>query len=95
MEADMAKSGESSGQYFAAPEPPADSPEEGMQRARELAQRYMPETVKLAAATAFGDSNATVWTRLQGGRLIAQIAGAVPEAMPEASRPGGDGGAHA
>jgi len=81
--------------YFAAPEPPTTSASEGMEWGQELARRYLPEDVRLAAAIAFGDSNATAWTRLQAGRLIAQIAGAIPETIPEASQPGGDGGARA
>jgi len=90
----MTKSDETTGHYFSAPEPPTDSEEEGMEWGRALARRYLPSDVKLAAAIAFGDSNATAWTRLQAARLIAQIAGAIPEAMPDASQPGGDG-AHA
>ena len=90
----MTKSGDPPGRYFSAPEPPTESESEGMEWGRALARRYLPEDVRLAAAIAFGDSNATAWTRLQAGRLIAQIAGAIPETLPDAS-PGGDGGAHA
>jgi hypothetical protein len=91
----MTKPGEPPGRYFAAPEPPTASEREGMKWGQELARRYLPEGVRLAAAIAFGDSNATTWTRLQSARLIAQIAGAIPETIPEASQPGADGGAHA
>jgi hypothetical protein len=66
-----------------------------MEWGQELARRYLPSDVRLAAAIAFGDSNATTWTRLQAARLIAQIAGAIPETIPEAPQPGGNGGAHA
>jgi hypothetical protein len=65
-----------------------------MEWGRALARRYLPEDVRLAAAIAFGDSNATVWTRLQAGRLIAQIAG-IPETIPEALQRGGDDNARA
>jgi hypothetical protein len=66
-----------------------------MEWGQALARRYLPEDVRLAAAIAFGDSNATAWTRLQAARLIAQIAGAIPETIPEASQVGSDGGARA
>ena len=90
----MTKSGEPDRpqRYFAAPEPPTTSEREGMEWGQGLARRYLPEDVRLAAAIAFGDSNASAWTRLQAARLIAQIARAIPETLPEASQPG-EGGA--
>lgn len=83
--------------YLAAPEPPTASALEGMEWGQELARRYLPDDVKLAAAVAFGDSGAGPWTRLQAARLIAQIAGSIPETLPEPSPPDrdGDGSAHA
>ncbi len=93
-EIDMTKSGEPPGRYFAAPDPPTASGSEDMEWGQELPRRYLPEDVRLAAAIAFGDSNATAWTRLQAGRLIAQIAGTIPETLPDASQPSGNGGAH-
>ena len=91
----MTKSDELPGRYFSAPEPSTASEREGMQWGQELARRYLPEDVRLAAAIAFGDSNATMWTRLQAARLIAQIAGAIPETIPGEATQAGDGGAHA
>jgi hypothetical protein len=91
----MTKSGDPPGRYFAAPDPPTASEREAIEWGQELARRYLPEDVRLAAAIAFGDSNATAWTRLQAARLIARIAGAIPETLPESSQPGGPGGAHA
>jgi len=88
----MTKSGEPTGRYFAAPEPPTASASEGMEWGQELGRRYLPDAVRLWAAIAFGDSAATTWTRLQAARSIAQVAGAIPETIPEAPQPGGDGG---
>jgi hypothetical protein len=64
-----------------------------MEWGQALARRFLPENVGLAAAIAFGDSAASMWTRLQAARLIAQLAG-ISEPVPEAPQPGGDGGAH-
>jgi hypothetical protein len=66
-----------------------------MEQARDMARRYLPDDVRLWAAIAFGDSDATLWTRLQAGRLLAQLAGAIPETVPEVPQPRRDGGAHA
>ena len=80
----------------AAPPPTAADASEGMEQAQTMARRYLPDSVLLWAAIAFGDSEtASLWTRLQAARLIAQLAGAIPEAVPEAPQPRGDGGAHA
>ena len=80
---------------LAAPKPSAGSAPEGMERAQKLARRYLPDDVLLWAAIAFGESEASLWTRLQAARLLAQIAGAIPETVPETPQPRGDGGAHA
>ena len=91
----MTKSGEPPDRYCGAPEPPSDTAAEGMAWAKQLAQRYLPNDVRLCAIIAFGENNASLWTRLQAARLIAQIAGAIPETIPDAAQPDGDGSAHA
>ena len=79
----------------AAPEPSSASASEGVERARETARKFLVDAVLLWAAIAFGDSETvSLWTRLQAARLIAQLAGAIPEAVPEAPEPRGDGSAH-
>jgi len=90
-EDDMKPPDEPTGRYFAAPDPPTACEREGSQWARQLARRYLPQTVRLAAAIGLGDSDASTWTRLQAARLIAQIAGATPESTPEASQPDDEG----
>ena len=91
----MNKSSEPPSRHFTIPDPPTASASEGVQWAQDLARRYLCDDVRLAAGIAFGDGPASSWTRLQAARLIAQIAGAIPETIPEASQVGGDGGAHA
>ena len=71
-----------------APDPLSASPREGMERAREMARRYLPNDVLLWAGVAFApDSEASLWVRVQCGRLLAEIAGAIPQAVPEAPLP--------
>ena len=72
----------------AAPSPSAASAPEGTARARELARRYLPNGVRLFAAVAFAeDSEASLWVKVQRARLLAEVAGAIPQAVPEAPRP--------
>jgi hypothetical protein len=72
----------------AAPEPSSISPPEGLAQARGSARRYLPNAVALWAAVAFGqDSEASLWVRVQCARLLAQVAGAIPQAVPEAPGP--------
>jgi hypothetical protein len=79
-----------------APKPSAASASEGMECAQKLARRYLPNGVNLWAAIAFGSSSeASLWTRLQAARLLAQIAGAIPETVPEIPQPRGDSDVHA
>jgi hypothetical protein len=67
------------------PEPTTADASSGVQEARETARRYLPNGVRLWAAVAFGqDSEASLWTRVQCARLLAQMAGALPQAVPEA-----------
>jgi hypothetical protein len=95
----MAKSGDRPGypqqNVLMPPEPSAASASEGIECGQELARRYLPGAVGLCAAIALGENEASLWTRLQAARLIAQLAGAIPEAVPEAPQPSGDRSAHA
>jgi hypothetical protein len=71
-----------------APPPSSASASEGMEFARETARRYLLNTVLLWAAVAFApDSEASLWTRVQCARLLAEVAGAIPQTVPEAPRP--------
>jgi hypothetical protein len=70
-----------------APEPPSADAHAGMETARTLARRFLPAGIHLWAAVAFGDSEASLWTRVQCARLLAQVAGAIPQAVPEAPGP--------
>jgi hypothetical protein len=59
-----------------------------MVRAQELARQYMPNSVLLWAGVAFGrDSQASLWTRIQCARMLAQTAGVFPEVTPTAPQP--------
>jgi hypothetical protein len=85
----MTKSGEHVShppQRVPSPPPAAStSAADGLERAREIARRYLPNGVRLWAAVAFAqDSEASLWTRVQCARLLAQVAGALPQAVPEA-----------
>ena len=69
---------------FSAPGPPVDSAAEGVKWSRGLAQQYLPQSVTLCAAVAFGRHDASMWVRLQAVRLLTTIAGiGSPEAIPE------------
>jgi hypothetical protein len=94
----MTKSGEHVSrppQRVPSPPPAAStSAADGLERARELARRYLPNGVLLWAGVAFApDSEASPWVKVQCARLIAEVAGAIPQAVPEAPQPRGDGGA--
>ena len=67
----------------ATPEPSSASAPEGMERARALARRYLPDAVHLLAGMAFGsDSEAALHTRMLAAKEIVAIAGAIPQATP-------------
>lgn len=76
-----------------APPPAAASSSEGMEHARDMARRYLPDVVRLHAGVAFGaDSEASLWVRVNCARQLAELAGAIPQAVPEAPpRSSGDG----
>jgi hypothetical protein len=74
-----------------APEPSSASASDGMDQGRETARRYLLDAVLLWAGVAFApDSEASPWTRVQCARLIAEVAGAIPQAVPAAPRPRDD-----
>ena len=65
----------------AAPPPLADDPQAGWDRARDLARRYLPNSVDLLAAVAFAhDSRAKLHTRILATRQLLEIADVVPQA---------------
>jgi hypothetical protein len=71
-----------------APPPSSASASEGMELARETARRYLLNIVLLWAAVAFApDSEASLWVKVQCARLLAEMAGAIPQAVPEAPSP--------
>jgi hypothetical protein len=75
------------------PVPASTSAPQGLQEARETARKYLVNAVLLWAAVAFGDSEASPWVRVQCARLLAEVAGAIPQPLPQAPRPhDGDGG---
>jgi hypothetical protein len=79
-----------------APKPSAASGSEGMECAQKLARRFLPDAVILWSALAFAPSSeASPWVRVQCARLIAEVAGAIAQPVPEAPQPRGDGDAHA
>jgi hypothetical protein len=55
-----------------------------MELARELARRYLPDTVRLLAGIAFApDTEAGLHTRMMCARSLVEIAGVIPQATPE------------
>ena len=82
-----------------APSPSATSAPEGMERARALARRYLPQLVRLHAGIALSpDSEAALHTRMLAAKEIRELAGGIPPTAPPAPEPqnengdGGDGG---
>jgi hypothetical protein len=55
-----------------------------MELARELARRYLPDTVRLLAGIALApDTEAGLHTRMMCARALVEIAGVIPQATPE------------
>jgi hypothetical protein len=68
-----------------APAPSSTSASEGMERARALARRYLPDAARLLAGNAFApDSEAALHTRMLCAKEIVAIAGVIPQATPAA-----------
>ena len=66
-----------------APAPSSTSAPEGMERARALARRYLPDAARLLAGIAFApDSEAALHTRMLCAKEIVAIAGVIPQATP-------------
>ena len=81
---------------LAAPAPSATSAPEGMERARALARRYLPQLVRLHAGIALSpDSEAALHTRMLAAKEIRELAGGIPQTAPPPPQPqdeDGDGG---
>jgi hypothetical protein len=79
-----------------APAPSSASGPEGMERARALARRYLPDLVHLHAGIALAaDSEAALHTRMLCAKEIREFAGGIPQTAPPAPPPrdeDGDGG---
>ncbi|HKD25743.1 MAG TPA: hypothetical protein VKC66_07475 [Xanthobacteraceae bacterium] len=70
------------------PPPSAAHAPDGMESARELARRYLPDTVRLLAGIALApDSEAALHTRMMAAKDIVAIAGVIPQATPTAPAP--------
>ena len=55
-----------------------------MELARELARRYLPDTVRLLAGFALApDTEAGLHTRMMCARALVEIAGVIPQSTPE------------
>jgi hypothetical protein len=85
LEIDMAKAPFERSNYPqrlpAAPAPSSTSASEGMERARALARRYLPDAAHLLAGIAFApDSEAALHTRMLCAKEIVAIAGVIPPA---------------
>lgn len=80
----------------AAPLPSATSAPDGMERARAMARRYLPDAVHLLAGIALSpDSEAALHTRMLAAKEIRDLAGGIPQTAPPAPQPqdeDGDGG---
>ena len=81
-----------------APSPSATSAPDGMERARALARRYLPQLVRLHAGIALSpDSEAALHTRMLAAKEIRELAGGIPQTAPPPPQPqpqdeDGDGG---
>jgi hypothetical protein len=72
------------------PPPSSVSPTDGMEEARALGRRYLPDLVRSWAAIALGeDSEASLHTKFLAGNAIASIAGAIPQPTPTPPNGGG------
>ena len=65
-----------------APPPSAASAAEGVDQARVLARRFLPDAVNLLAAIALGGGEAAAHTKLLACKQLVEIAGLVPPAIP-------------
>ena len=72
----------------AAPLPSATSAPDGMERARAMARRYLPDAVHLLAGIALSpDSEAALHTRMMCAKEIVAIAGVIPQVAPAPPQP--------
>src|SRR5215471_1060827 len=92
MEIDMARPPDRPSRVPTAPEPSSTSAAEGMERAREMARRYLPDLVRLHAGIALGpDSEALLHTRMMSAKEIRELAGGIPQTTPAPPTPQDDG----
>jgi len=75
-----------------APPPSAASAAEGVDQARVLARRFLPDAVNLLAAIALGGGESAPHTKLLACKQLVEIAGLVPPAIPATPQPQGEGG---
>jgi len=66
-----------------APKPSAVDAAAGIEAARSLAARYLPDATKLLAAIAFGKSTPKVHTRMVAAGYLIRVAEGTSEEMPE------------
>jgi hypothetical protein len=70
------------------PSPSSTSAPEGMEHARALARRYLPDLVRLHAGIALAaDSEAALHTRMLAAKEIRELAGGIPQTAPPAPPP--------
>ena len=79
------------------PEPSSASAAEGMELAREMARRYLPDLVRLHAGIALGsNSEALLHTRMLSAKEIRELAGGgLPQTAPAPPTPQDDGSGEA
>jgi hypothetical protein len=75
-----------------APPPSAASAPEGVEKARVLARRFLPDAVNLLAAIALGGGESAAHTKLLACKQLVEIAGLVPPAIPAPPQPQAEGG---
>ena len=70
------------------PSPSATTASDGMERARERARCFLPDTVELLAGIALSpDSEAALHTRMLCAKQLVDIAGVIPQATPTPPSP--------
>jgi hypothetical protein len=70
------------------PPPSAAYAADGMEGARELARRYLPDAVRFLAGIALApDSEAPLHSRMLAAKELVAIAGAIPQATPSLPAP--------
>ena len=74
------------------PPPSAAFPQDGMERAKAIEQRYLPDLALMNAGIALGDhADASLHTRMMAGKELREIAMGVPPTVPLAPPPHSEG----